>query len=72
MISSWLFLGGIGFQELLIFFIPLVFWIIAIVMLVTAKQDSTTKILWFLIIFFIPLLGALLYLIIGRNQNRLS
>ena len=31
--------------------------------------DGTMKIVWALVIFFIPLLGSILYLIIGRNMG---
>lgn len=32
-------------------------------------MDTTMKIIWALVIFFIPLLGSILYLVIGRNMT---
>lgn len=31
-------------------------------------KDSTTKLIWVLVVLFMPLLGSLLYFFIGRNQ----
>ena len=71
-----LFLGGIGVQELIVLsfvlLVPAALWITAIILLVKAKQDSTTKLIWVLVIIFIPFLGSLLYLIVGRNQNLIA
>jgi len=74
--SSLSFLGGIGFQELIVlsfvFLIPAAFCLTAIVLLAKNKQDSTTKIIWLVAILVFPFLGALLYLIVGRRQNRVA
>lgn len=44
--------------------------LIAIIhVLVSRFRDSTTKLMWLLVIFFIPFIGAILYFIIGRNQR---
>ena len=76
MISSLLFLGGIGVQELIIlsfiFLIPAALWLTAIILLVKAKQESNTKLLWLLLILFVPFIGSLLYLIVGRKQNLIA
>jgi hypothetical protein len=73
MLSPLLFLGGVGFPELLIllvmFGIPLALSVTAVILMVTSKVDSTTKVLWLLIIVFFPLLGPILYLTIGRRQK---
>jgi len=76
MISSLLFIGSIGAQELIVLFfillIPAALWLTAIILLVKAKQDSNTKLLWLLLILFVPFIGSLLYLIVGRKQNLIA
>lgn len=67
-----LFIGNLGSAEisllLFVFVIPLVLWIIAIVDLVKRQfKDQTTKIIWALVIIFVPFLGSILYLLIGRK-----
>ena len=49
-------------------FALVVLWIIAIVDVLVNKFKGKNKILWILIILFLPVLGAILYLIIGRKQ----
>ena len=44
--------------------------LIAIVSVLTSRfEDSTAKIVWILVIFFIPFLGSILYFAIGRNKR---
>ena len=67
-----LFIGNLGSAEILVllfvFVIPLVLWIIAIVDLVKRQfKDQTTKIIWALVIIFVPFIGSILYLLIGRK-----
>lgn len=69
-----LFVGGIGGWELsllfVFFFIPAIFWLWALIDLIQANfQDSIIKIFWAIIIIFIPFVGAILYLIVGRKQK---
>lgn len=50
--------------------IPTILWIWAIVSLVQNKVlESTTKIVWAIVIIFVPFIGSLLYLIVGRRQS---
>jgi hypothetical protein len=72
--TTLLFIGGIGPFEIifLLLFIaaPLVLWLWALIDLLRSNfSDSITKLIWAVVIIFIPLLGALLYLLIGRNQK---
>ncbi|MFD2572791.1 PLDc N-terminal domain-containing protein [Spirosoma soli] len=65
---------GLGGQELLIIFIALgVFTLLPIIALVDVIRSdfrgSNDKLIWVLVILFLNLIGALLYLIIGRNQR---
>ena len=57
---------------LILFFlgIPALLWLWALVDLLTSEfGDSTNKLIWVLVIVFLPVLGAILYLLIGRKQK---
>ena len=65
---------GLGIPELIIifflFFLPLTLLIIALIdILRSTFKDSTNKIIWVLVVIFVPFLGPILYLIIGRGQK---
>ena len=68
------FLMGIGFQELILlfFFLVPIFLIPLIAIIDALKSDfkgSNDKIIWVIVIIFLPFLGSLLYLLIGRGQK---
>jgi len=57
------------FILLILLIIPLA-WLWALIDVLRSEfTNSSNKIVWVLLIFFLPLLGALLYLLIGRNQK---
>ena len=65
---------GLGVPELIIIFflflLPLTLLIIALIdILRSTFKDSTNKIIWVLVVIFVPFLGAILYFIIGRSQK---
>jgi len=66
-------MGNLGFQELLLIlfvFIPFVLSLWALVDILKSRfRESTNKIVWLLVILFIPILGVILYFIIGRKQR---
>ncbi len=67
-----LFIGGIGVFEIILILIfgllPIILWIYAIVDLIKRDfTDSTNKLIWALVIIFMPVLGAILYLLLGRK-----
>ncbi len=71
------FIGGVGFQELIVllvlFLLPAILWIWAIIDLLRSTFASdTNKLIWALVIIFIPFIGSLLYLVIGRRQKVVS
>ena len=72
--SLFSFLSGVGFQELIVLFIlilPTIFWIWAIIDLVKSDfQNDTNKIIWAMVIIFVPFIGAILYLTVGRKQKK--
>lgn len=48
----------------------LVLWIWALVDIINGRfRDDTTKIVWCLVVIFIPFIGTILYYIIGREQK---
>jgi hypothetical protein len=69
-----LFISGIGGTELLLIFLflalPGILWLWAIIdVLKSDFKDSINKLIWIIVIAFIPFLGAILYLLIGRSQK---
>ncbi|MEQ9307960.1 MAG: PLDc N-terminal domain-containing protein [Balneolaceae bacterium] len=60
---------GIGLVALTI--IALALWFFAIADIVKGSlAGDTNRILWLLIVIFFPILGALLYLFIGKKPHR--
>ena len=47
-----------------------VFWIWMLIDCITSSLPSTEKLIWFLVILFLHVLGALLYYFIGRGGRR--
>ena len=62
-----------GFGMLFMF----LFWIASIILWISALIDilksdfrgGSDKIVWLLVVVFLPLLGAVLYFVIGKNQK---
>ncbi|NDK56853.1 PLD nuclease N-terminal domain-containing protein [Pontibacter fetidus] len=72
--TTLLFIGGIGPIEvvLLLLFavVPFTLWLWAIIDLLLGNfSENTTKLIWLVVVAFIPFLGAILYLLIGRRQK---
>jgi hypothetical protein len=68
-----LYLAGIGAPEFIVLFIfmvlPGALWLWAIIDLVKRDfSDSATKVIWALVIIFIPFVGSILYLVVGRSK----
>ena len=69
--TIFLFLGGVGGWEiLLLLLIPLLFALFLWPLIDCLKSDfdNNNKLVWVILIILVPLLGAILYLAIGRNQ----
>jgi hypothetical protein len=67
---------GLGSQEviliiliLMMFAIPLL-WIITLIDILKSDFEGYNKIIWILVAAFIPLIGSVLYLMIGRKQKK--
>ncbi len=64
----------LGLNLFLLFIVVGVFaiWIWAMIDIITSKfKEDLMQIVWLLVVFFLPFLGVLLYLIIGRSMKRL-
>lgn len=68
MIPLFLFGGGILITLLVIVFIFL-FPLFALISALTSNFPGNEKIMWVLLILFLPFLGSLLYFLIGVNQR---
>jgi uncharacterized membrane protein YczE len=64
---------GLGGQELLIigilFVILLGIYIFVLVDILKSEFRGYNKIIWILLVLFLPALGTILYLLIGRKQK---
>lgn len=63
---------GLGPQEILILSVIGIFAlipVIAIIDIVTSHFKGFDKVMWVLIVLFLPFAGALIYLAIGRKQR---
>jgi hypothetical protein len=72
--NSILLLGMPGGGELMsvifVLFIPVLLWLWALID--TLRSDftnSSSKLIWILLIIILPVLGAIIYLIVGRQQK---
>jgi Phospholipase_D-nuclease N-terminal len=60
-----------GCLVLIVLFVPLVGHIILTVMILGDDLSSSEKLLWLLLVWLVPIVGPLLYLVIGQRRNRL-
>jgi hypothetical protein len=68
--ATILLFGGLGGWELILILIVPILWIWALISCLKSNfKDSTVKLIWVLLIILIPVLGAILYLAIGRSQR---
>ena len=49
--------------------LPLVFWIWTLIDILKSNFNGNGKIVWLLVVFFLSLLGSILYIAIGRKQK---
>ena len=61
---------SLGASELIIIVCGMLLHLGALISLLRAEfRDSINKLIWLLVILFVPFFGALLYFIIGRKQR---
>jgi hypothetical protein len=64
------FVGALGGLEILLFFIiPLVLWLWALIDCLKSNFSGSNKLIWIVLIILLPVLGPILYLLIGRGQR---
>ena len=61
--------GNLGAGELLILLILIILWLTALIDILKNNFQGNNKIVWILVVIFIPIMGAILYLTIGKNQK---
>lgn len=49
--------------------VSLVFWIYAITDILKGSFKQNDKLIWFLVVLFVPIVGTVLYLFLGRKQK---
>lgn len=55
---------------LLLFLLPTLLWLIALIDILKSNfKESTSKIIWVLIVIFLPIIGSILYFIIGKENK---
>ncbi len=70
LLTLFAFLGGLGgFEVLIVLFFTFIFPIIALVDLLTSSFEGNTKLIWVIVVIFLPFIGSILYFVIGRNQK---
>ena len=47
----------------------LVFWLWMLVDCMAGNRPTTDKVLWFVLILFFPVLGSLIYFLVGRSSS---
>jgi hypothetical protein len=64
-------MSGIVFSYLPLMFTVLVFfvWIGALVDVIKSRFAGNKKIIWIIVVIFLPVIGAILYLSIGKKQK---
>ena len=63
---------GLGAQELILIvfvFAPFIVFITSLIDILKNDFKGNDKIIWVLVVMFIPIIGSLLYLIIGRKKR---
>ena len=69
MMKTLLFIN-MGTSAWIILFFPLVLMVYALIDLTRSQfSEPVNKILWAIIILFAPIIGSLLYLILGKSQK---
>ena len=70
MMTFLFFLGGGIIMTLVFILLIILFPLVALVSALTGNFPENEKIIWVLLIIFLPFLGSLLYFLIGTNQRR--
>ncbi len=64
-----IFVGGLGAYELILLLIPFGIWLYTIIHIITSRyKESSDRVVWLLVVLFLPVIGILLYILFGRRQ----
>ncbi len=67
------FFAGLGSTALILLAIASIFWIWALIDCATSRNlQPTEKVVWLLVIFFLHLLGAIVYAVAGRTRRLIA
>ncbi len=53
----------------IIIYLSLILWVYSIIDILKSSFKNNDKISWLLVVIFVPIIGAILYLAIGRKQK---
>ncbi len=53
----------------IILFVTLFFWLFCVMDVLRSSFNGNDKLIWVLVLLFVPILGPFLYLFIGRNKR---
>ena len=61
---------GISVYELLVIFflITFILWVIAFISVLRNEFTGNNKLIWILVVIFVPFIGSIAYFFIGRKQ----
>ena len=64
---------GFGLFIYAIIFGVFILWLWALMDIITSKfQDSLLQVVWLLVVFFLPFIGVILYLLIGKSMKKIE
>lgn len=64
---------GLGFFIYAMIFGIFVLWVWALIDIITSKfQEDLMQVVWLLVVFFLPFIGVLLYLVVGKSMKRIT
>ncbi len=73
-VHTVLFIGGMGGGEIIIILLflllPILAWVIALVDIIRSQfRSDTDRLLWIMVVTLAPVLGVLVYLVLGRRYK---
>jgi len=68
--GAGLFAGATGILLLIVALLLSIFWLWMLIDCLSSNLPSMEKLIWFLVIFFLHILGAILYYVMVRGGNR--
>jgi hypothetical protein len=69
------FLGGLVGVMIVVCVLAIaatLFWVWMLIDVLTSRRETNEKILWFLVVFFLHFIGAIIYFAVARNKETLA